>query len=111
MLREKSAPRSPIPQHFDDPLTGSAITIGIGRLCHPALSEAVVEQLLDVAYNRVGICADDTCQAGLCGLWSFRRAAEHQNGHTQRRCFLLNPSRISEDQIGATHQRQEWDVI
>jgi len=65
----------------------------------------VREQLFDVLDNGVGICADDAREAGFSGLWPLSRLAQHQNRHTERWRFFLNPSRIGEDQIGATHQR------
>jgi len=63
----------------------------------------VLEQFFDVLDNGGGICANDSREAGFSGLWPFSRLAQYQNRHTERWRFFLNPSRIREDQIGATH--------
>src|SRR5438132_14138173 len=103
LLRQQSATGSPILQNLGDPLARLAVAIGIDPGSHPMVGLFVFEQLLDMTDDGVRSCADNAREPGLRSLRPLCCFAEYEHWYTQRRRFLLDPSRIREDQIGTAH--------
>jgi hypothetical protein len=76
-----------------------------------SLSGGVAEQRCGFGNDPSAFGADQTHQADLHPFRTLRLIARHQGRHAQTGGFLLNASRVSHDQIRATHRRYELTVV
>jgi hypothetical protein len=83
-----------------DPLACTAVTERKRRRS----GAAAIQPAPDRVYDSPGIRADQLDIAAGDRFGALGLVAKHQQGHAQRRRFLLNPARIAEHQVGPEHR-------
>lgn len=94
-----------------DPPSGSTVAEGIPPSCESSIGLRIVEKPGDGALNCVCARPHELAHARFDTLRAFGFVAQDQHRATQRRHFLLDASRVCEDEVRAIHQPDEWQIF
>jgi hypothetical protein len=95
----------------DDTGAGLAITIWIDCLGHALVSDRVVKEGADFVHDEIVIGAYEMNSAAFEGFGTLGSITHYKNGLAKTGGFLLNASRIGEDNSGLLHQINELEVL
>src|SRR5262249_25205628 len=93
-----------------NPLARMAVAERVPSSTHLLVDFDVVEQVLDRRRNRLRASSNKPRAARLYGLGPFRGVPHHEHPLTKRRRFLLDTTRIGEDQVSPIHHLDEGEV-